>query len=169
MGTFRKIRPEEFDSSPFKIIGKDWMLIAAESQGRVNCMTASWGGLGVMWSKNIAFIVVRKSRFTKELIDASESFSLNFFDRSQHGAMLSYMGTVSGRDEDKIARQGMALEHQDNTPYFSQASTVILCRKLSCHPLDPSGFLDSTIDGQWYPDRDYHDLYMGEVVSILAR
>ena len=34
------------------MIGKDWLLITAEKEGIANTMTASWGGLGVIWGKN---------------------------------------------------------------------------------------------------------------------
>ncbi len=66
MDAFKPLKADSFDFSPFRIIGNEWMLITAEKEGKVNSMTASWGGLGVIWNKNVAFIVVRKSRYTKE-------------------------------------------------------------------------------------------------------
>ena len=41
MAKFKEIKPEEFNYSPFKLIGKDWMLITAEKDEKVNTMTAS--------------------------------------------------------------------------------------------------------------------------------
>ncbi|MGE4268293.1 MAG: flavin reductase [Deferribacterales bacterium] len=169
MQTFQQIKPEDFNQSPFRIIGKDWMLVTAEKDGRANSMTASWGGLGVMWGKNVAFIVVRKSRFTKEFVDGADTFSLTFFDRKQYGKMLGYMGTVSGRDEDKIAKSALTVAHRNGTPYFEEAEKVIICRKLFCLPLTPEHFIDSSIDNEWYKDKDYHDLYIAEVTDILIR
>ncbi len=54
MTEFIEIKPEDFKQSPFELIGKGWMLITAEKDSKVNTMTASWGGFGVMWGKNIA-------------------------------------------------------------------------------------------------------------------
>ena len=167
MKTFTPMNANEFDFSPFHIIGKDWMLIAAEKDGKVNSMTASWGGLGVMWNKNVVFIVVRKSRYTKEFIDGSDSFSLSFFDREKYGKMLNYMGTVSGRDEDKVTKCGLTTEHYQGIPFFCEASKVLLCKKLCCQPIVPESFIMEQIDEKWYPDKDYHDLYIGEIVEIL--
>lgn len=75
------------------------MLITA-GRDKCNTMTASWGGLGVMWSKNVAFVVVRPQRYTKEFLDAEPAFSLSFLG-DEHRKALSYLGSVSGRNEDK--------------------------------------------------------------------
>lgn len=160
---------EELDFAPFQKIGKDWMLITAEKDGKVNGMTASWGGLGVMWGKNVAFIVVRKSRYTKEFIDGSDVFSLAFFDPGKYRKMLSYMGTVSGRNEDKADKCGLTVDHYEGVPYYSEASEVLLCKKLCRQPLPPESFCDPEIDAKWYADQDYHDLYIAEVIEVLGR
>ena len=80
MSGFEERNPGELKKNVFSMIGRDWMLIAAEKDGRVNAMTASWGGLGVLWGSDVAYIFVRQSRLTKEFIDASDTFSLNFLD-----------------------------------------------------------------------------------------
>ncbi|MEG0388809.1 MAG: flavin reductase family protein, partial [Niameybacter sp.] len=54
MNSFISIQPEALEKNPFQLIGKDWMLVTAEADGKANTMTASWGGLGVMWGKNVA-------------------------------------------------------------------------------------------------------------------
>lgn len=169
MSAFKTVKAVDFDVSPFRLIGHDWMLITAEKDGKINSMTASWGGLGVIWNKNVAYIVIRKSRFTKEFVDGSDHFSLTFFDRKEHQKMLNYMGTVSGRDEDKIKVSELTVAHQDGIPYFEEAKTVMLCRKMCRQPIDPENFIDGSIDDQWYADKDYHDLYIGEIVEILQK
>ena len=78
MADFKKMKPEEFERSVFQMIGRDWMLVAAEKNGKVNTMTASWGGMGVMWGKNVVFVVIRPQRYTKEFVDASQTLSLSF-------------------------------------------------------------------------------------------
>ena len=128
----KEIQPEQFDKNAFQMIGKDWMLVTAEKDGKVNTMTASWGGAGVMWGKNVAFVVIRPQRYTKEFIDASDTFSLSILDNS-YRKTLNYLGTVSGRDEDKIQKSGLTVEHSGNTPYFKEANTVLLLKKLYIH------------------------------------
>ena len=43
---FFEITPDEFNYSAFKLIARDWLQITAKADGRVNTMTASWGGVG---------------------------------------------------------------------------------------------------------------------------
>lgn len=167
MKTFRSISPDDFNRSPFHLINNDWMLITAESGGRVNSMTASWGGLGIMWGKKVSSIVLRPQRFTKVLLDEAETYSLSFLDHQKYARLLGYMGSVSGHDEDKIKGSGVTVRHEQNTPFIEEATTVILCRKLSRHHLGPDGFIDPTIDSTWYPNKDYHYLYLGEILDIL--
>ncbi|MCL2001392.1 MAG: flavin reductase family protein [Planctomycetes bacterium] len=168
MSAFSEMAPEDFKISPFEMIGQEWMLIAAEKEGRTNAMTAAWGGFGFMWRRKVAFIVVRPQRFTKQFIDASGTFSLNFFGSGQR-ELLNYFGTVSGRDEDKIAKSGLSVAHRNGGPYFPEAETVIICKKLYAQAYRGECFVDPQPDLDCYPAKDYHTLYIGEVLSILAR
>lgn len=169
MSRFTVVDPREYTTSPFAEIGAGWMLICASDGTRTNAMTASWGGLGVLWGRNVATVYVRGSRYTKEFLDASDTFSLTFFDRPEYTEMLTYMGRTSGRTEDKIARAGLTVAVEDGVPYFDEARTAFLCRKLSRHPLSPDGFLLPEIDEKFYSDHDYHDMYIGEIEKILVR
>ena len=80
MQGYFEINPEELEGSVFTRIGSNWMLVTAENAGRVNTMTASLGGFGVIWGKKAAYIFIRPQRYTKEFLDASDTFSLSFFD-----------------------------------------------------------------------------------------
>lgn len=163
-----EISVEKLEKTPFELIGKDWMLVTAEMEGRVNAMTASWGGMGVMWGKNVAFVVIRPTRYTKEFVDAAETFSLAFLDENYRKA-LNYFGTVSGRDEDKIAKTGLTVMHEGETPYFEEAGLVLICRKLYAQQYDPACFIDLESDEKWYPEKDYHTLYIAEIVKALKK
>ena len=78
--SFREIKPEELKENPFDLIGKQWMLITAGDETKCNTMTASWGGVGIMWGKPTATAYIRDSRFTKEFVDGSEYYTLSFFE-----------------------------------------------------------------------------------------
>ena len=89
-------------SNAFDKIGKQWMLITAADGEKVNAMTASWGGLGVIWGKNVAYIFVRESRYTKEFIDKNDTLSLAFFSEDKK-EMLEAIRAVF-RDETYIQK-----------------------------------------------------------------
>ena len=152
-------------SNAFDKIGKQWMLITAKDGDKVNAMTASWGGLGVLWGKNVAYIFVRESRYTKEFIDKSDTLSLAFFAEDKK-LMLGYMGKVSGRDEDKISKMGLTVKMVNDIPVFEEAQETLLCRKLFAGPISPEYFIDPEIDGKWYADKDYHTMYVVEILDI---
>lgn len=166
MAQFKEIKATELAGNPFKLIGEDWMLIAAGSEEKFNMMTASWGGLGVMWGRNVAFIVVRPTRFTKEFIDAGSHFSLSFFG----GAFkkeLTFCGRNSGRNVDKLGGTGFTAAF-DKAPYFEEAKTVLICKKLFAQPYEEASILDASVFKE-YPLKDYHTLYIAEIEKVLVK
>ena len=95
---FHEIAPKTLTENVFSLIGDRWMLITAGTPDHCNTMTASWGGLGVLWRKPMATIYVRPQRYTFGFIEQSDEFTLSFFG-PQWKKALSYCGAVSGRDE----------------------------------------------------------------------
>lgn len=168
MDNYKEISAAELKENAFKLIGKDWMLVSAQKNDITNAMTASWGGLGVMWGKDVAFVVIRPQRYTKEFVDNSDNFSLSFFDDS-YKKTLSYFGTVSGRDEDKIAKSELTLSFDNSVPFFEEAKTILFCKKLYVQNFDEKCFLDKEIIERWYPQKDYHTLYIAEITKVLTK
>lgn len=168
MQKFKEIKPEELNQSAFKLIGKDWMLITAGDDKKVNTMTASWGGFGVMFNKNVAYIVLRPQRYTKEFVDNSDTFSLTFFDETFR-KQLSYIGTVSGRDEDKISKAELTVQYLNNTPYFEEGKIIVICKKLYAQNFKADCFIADELNEKFYPEKDYHTLYIAEIEKIIMK
>lgn len=131
-------------------------------------MTASWGGVGILWGKKVAFVFVRPQRYTKEFIDKSDKLSLSFFDDSWR-KMLNYMGTVSGRDEDKIAASGLHVEMVNSAPVFKESRMALICRKLYEQPMTEESFVDKELAAQHYAQKDFHTMYVVEIEKILVQ
>lgn len=166
MNKYKAISAEQFLKNPFQTIGKDWMLITAGNEEKVNTMTASWGGLGVMYGKNVAYVVIRPQRYTKEFVDREDTFSLSFLGK-EYRSTLNYLGTVSGHHEDKITNSGLTLVRYEDTPYFDEASHVLICKKLFRQALSPESLLDEKLINTWYSNGDHHILYIAEITKIL--
>ena len=165
MASFKEIKIKELDLNVFDIKNK-WMLITAtKADGTTNTMTASWGGFGIMWNKEVVWVVIRPQRYTKEFIDSAKSFSLTFFDQ-KYKKELAYLGKVSGRDEDKISNAGLTIAYDTNIPYFEEAEIAIFARKLYSQPMSENYFIDTDPIAEWYPEKDYHILYMAEISKI---
>lgn len=164
----QKITPYEITKNPFAMIGKQWAMITTCQDSKVNTMTASWGGVGIMWGKPAAFLFIRPQRFTRELMDGSEKFSVCFLPESQRQAM-AYCGKASGRNEDKLAACGLTAGRLEGVPVLDQSELVLICRKLYRQRLDPACLLDKEIDTTWYPEQDHHYMYISEIETAYTK
>lgn len=165
---FKEITPNQIEKNTFSLIGDEWMLITAQKDNKVNTMTASWGGFGVMWNKNVAYIVIRPQRYTKEFVDNSNYFSLTFFDNNFKKA-LGYLGSVSGKDEDKISKSGLTVDFIDNVPYFKEANLVLVCRKIFSTDYKEENFIDIDTMNNIYSSKDFHTLYIAEIEKVYSK
>ena len=73
----QKIDPKTLTMNPFTLIGDQWLLITAGTPEHCNTMTASWGGVGVMWAEPSATCYIRPQRYTKEFVDNNDYFTLS--------------------------------------------------------------------------------------------
>lgn len=164
----KQINIRELNKNAVKLISDDWALLTAadESKNSCNPMTVSWGGLGELWGKDTATVYVRESRYTKALMDKEDYFSLCFFDKEYKSA-LSFCGSHSGRDCDKVKETGLTPAYDEKAPYFKEAKIVLICKKRACLYMDEKSFLDDEIMPKWYADKDMHYIYFAEIEKVL--
>ena len=105
----KRIDPKEIGQNVFSLIGDQWMLITAGTAEQCNTMTASWGGLGVLWGAPMATCYIRPQRYTREFVDREEYFTLAFFDE-EHRKALALCGSKSGREVDKVRECGFTVK-----------------------------------------------------------
>ena len=166
----KKVEFTELQLNPFLKFNKQWALISAGTEdGRFNTMTASWGHLGSIWEqKPTAIVYIRPSRYTKQFVDNNDYFSLCFFGEEYRND-LTYLGTVSGRNEDKISKTKLTPVYNDKAGYFKEADLVLICRKIYKQELKEDNFLDIDIMEKHYPERDFHDMYIGEIIETYVK
>ena len=166
---FVKISPKEISENPIKLIGQDWMLISAGSPEKFNSMTASWGGIGFMWNKPVAFAVIRPTRYTFEFVESRKRFTLSFFSQNYKKA-LGIFGSKSGRDCDKVAESGLTpFFTESGAPAYEEAKLILDCSAIYSQTLDESAFLDSEALKKWYSSDPLHKLYVAEIDDVLIR
>lgn len=145
-----------------------WLLTAGENRpGGFNSMTVSWGGLGVMWHRPMAIVVVRPQRYTFEFMERSDTFSLCAFDE-QYRTTLELLGTHSGRNSTKMhecALTPVALR-AIACPGFDEAKLILECRKMYWDDLEPKHFLADFIPEHY--QGDFHRVYFGEVLAAAG-
>lgn len=165
---FKEINIYDIDKNAFQMIGKDWFLICASNGNSSNCMTASWGQMGVLWNKPIFTCVIRPQRYTFEFVEKTDTVSICFFDETYRSA-LTFCGRNSGRDVDKIAVTGLTPIYENDTVYYEQANLVLICKKIYVSDIKETQFLDQSICNSAYPDKDYHRSYTLEVLKVLKK
>ena len=162
------IQVEELRVDIHRLWDEEWFLLTAGdlAAGRFNTMTVSWGGMGILWNKPLALVVVRPTRYTMEFMDRYETFTLCAFPERCRPA-LNLLGSKSGRSGDKIREAGLTpmASNLVAAPGFAEAELILECRKMYWQDLDPSHFLLPEIEKN-YPLKDYHRVYFGEILGI---
>ncbi len=168
MNTWHELTPGEWNPV-FDRIGRDWMLISASDGERENTMTASWGGIGVVWNQPVAVCLIRPERFTFALADRAERLSLAFLPDGFRDA-LKFCGRESGRDyPDKFAAAGLTAAHEGEVPYPAEADTVLICRRLYADDLRPACFTDPSIPEHCYNGSGYHRVFVCRIEKVLKK
>lgn len=161
--------PTELSENVFSQIGKRWMLLTAydSAHGRVNAMTASWGGMGILWNRPVLFVFVRPQRYTYGLLNDAETCSACFLEDG-HREALQICGTKSGRDTDKIAESKLNPIALDGVWGFGEAAHVMKLRKLFVTDMTKEQFLDPELLKN-YPAEDYHRIYVYEIETVYEK
>lgn len=162
--------PSKLTDNLIRLIASDWMLVTAGTREKFNTMTASWGGMGYLWNRNVVFVFVRPERYTYEFIESNDGFTLSFFAEKYRDA-LNLCGARSGRDCNKVAEARLKpFFTSSGLPSFAEARIVIECRKLYASQLTGEAFLDSIPLKTHYGARGgLHKMYIAEIVRCLVR
>ena len=168
MNEWNELTPAEWNPV-FNRIGTDWMLISASDGKRENTMTASWGGIGVVWNQPVAVCLIRPERFTFPIADRADRLSLAFLP-AEYRSALKFCGRESGRSyPDKFRAAGLTAAHDDGVPYPAEAETVLICRKLYADDLRADRFLDPGILPACYRDGGLHRVFVCRIEKVLKK
>ena len=162
----REVAVTELSVDVVNLWMNQWLLLTAGTIDDCNMMTVAWGSIGCMWSRPFAQIVVRPQRHTRKYIEQSDSFTLCAFPEKYRND-LQTLGTLSGRDGNKLSKTGLTLKASRKVaaPSYNEAQLILECRKIYYQDMDPRGFVDQTIRDN-YAAKDYHRIYFGEILSV---
>ena len=166
----------EKDYKIFELFEKQWALVTAGSPEHFNGCTVGWGCMGTLWNKPVITVYLHPARYTRELLQENDSFTVSFFPESCKKA-LGIMGSRSGRDGDKVSAAGLTPLAIGDSVGYREASRTFLCRKLYQHrfsreDLAPdiqnyyqthAAVFPPDENGEWQP----HWVFVGEIVRAL--
>ncbi len=160
----------DFNQNIFEAIGQDYMIVTAgDKTVGFNCLTASWGGFGVLWGKPVAYIFIRKSRYTYQFIDKSKQITLSFLDNRYQSAK-KIIGTKSGRDIDKMAETGLHYTYDPdyNGAYIEECDFCFKTSKLYAVDM-PYESLPEDIKERYYAQGNEHTMFVCEIKQYLVK
>ena len=153
----------------FNKIGSDWALLSASKEGKCNGMTIAWGGTGILWRKSVFFCFVRPQRYTKEFCESSDIITLSFFDEDKREA-LKICGSKSGRDCDKLALAGLTpVIGKMGEVDYEESRITLIGKKLYAQDLTDDSFIDKELLEEIYPERDFHTMYVCEIIEARKK
>ena len=152
--------------NPFTKFEKDWALLTAGTRDSYNSMTIGWGSLGTVWNKDVLTVYVRPDRYTWQFLKENDTFTVSFYPESCRKA-LTVMGTLSGRDGNKVAAAGLTPAFLADGVTFAEATETFVCRKIYMAPMayeDVPPVAQKIYQNGIQP----HWIIMGEVVDHLT-
>ena len=171
----KKINPFDYAGHICESMKKG-ILLTVKAGEKVNSMTIGWGTLGIEWGRPVFVAYVRVGRFTRKMLDESGEFTINIPFGAVDSKILSYCGTKSGRDVDKVAQLQMDLVDSEvvNVPGIRQLPLTLECKVL-CQSVQNIPMLPDELRNRYYPkgvdgsdpgkNEDFHIAYYGEIVN----
>jgi len=146
------------------------IFLTVKDGGRVNTMTIGWGTFGRMWNRPVFMVMVRYSRFTYELIEKADAFTVSVPLNGKFKQALAVCGSKSGRDIDKFKECGLVAKpgQKVDTPVIDGCDIHVECRIVYKQPLAPEQLPKGIIDTS-YKDGDFHVLYYGEILGVYEK
>lgn len=173
-----KLEQKEF--KVFDLFSHQLALVTAGNMEHFNGCTIGWGSMGNIWSRGgsvgpVVTVYVYPSRYTCDFLKANGTFTVSFFSQEYRKA-LGYMGTRSGREEDKVSACGLTPVPMGDSVTYAQANLTFLCRKLYQHQFEKEELAEEI--RQYYqsnprvypPDGEgnwqTHYMFVGEVLDV---
>ena len=169
-GQWQEIKAGDIPGNAVELFAKDWMVLAAGNEEKMNAMTISWGGLGQLWEMPVVTVYVSGSRYTHGFMEKYDHFTVSLFPNDKRKALL-YIGSHSGRDGDKLKDAGLTPEFtNEGNPSFKEAVMTIECKKIYSHTFEKEKLPESV--RSMYGDESrmkLHTMYIGQIERVWAR
>ena len=130
----------------------------------INTMTVSWWNIGYMWAMPVLTVMVRKSRYTFELLEQAGDFTLSI-PAPDLPKKLAEAGRTTGRGTDKISNLGLNVRdaRRTATPVLAIPGVHYECRIALKTAMDDTRMAENV--AKKYSNDDYHTFYFGEILA----
>jgi flavin reductase (DIM6/NTAB) family NADH-FMN oxidoreductase RutF len=172
---FRQISPEEIVDiyNVFTLVGKDYYAITAGKEDHYNSMIGSGGGMGLLFKKPTTWCTFRADRYTLEMIQKEQTYTLSYFPEVYKERML-FLGSKSGRDGEKMKEVELtSVQTPSGDMSFKEARLIIECKLTQITTPDPNDFYAQEakdyIHQAYKTESDYRKYVFGEIACVWAK
>lgn len=165
---YKQITPDKIPGNIIKMLTEDWMLITAGNDQQFNMMTAGWGGLGSMFGKPVAFCFIAPTRYTCQLMEKNDTYTLTFYTEAYRDA-LKLCGSKSGKEVDKVKATGLTpITTPSGSKAFSEAWLIIECRKTVSQSITPEAICNEKLKEEW-AEKQLYKMFIGEIINVWVK
>ncbi len=137
---FKQISPEEICDNVFTLVGKVFPVITAGKEDHYNSMTASGGGLGLLFKKPTTWCILRADRYTLEMIQKEQTYTMSYFP-NEYKEQILFLGSKSGRDSEKMKEVELtSVQTPSGDMSFKEARLIIECKLTELTTPNPNDF-----------------------------
>lgn len=161
---------EETLGRAIDLIKEKGAFLTIKDDDKVNTMTIGWANIGYQWRMPIFSVMVRKSRYTYELIEKASEFTVSIPVDVNLKKELTFCGSKSGRDVDKIKECNLKLEKgkKIETPIIDNCEMHFECKILYKEAMVKEN-LSEDIKDKFYKDGDYHTFYYAKILDCYIK
>lgn len=162
---YKNIKYNELTKEMFEQLEKGAFL-TTKVEDKVNTMTIAWGGVSFVWYKPVFIAYVRYSRDTYKMLENGKEFTISVPLSTSMKKELSYCGTKSGKDVDKIKECGLMITkgRAVSTPIINACDLHFECKVIYKQAMEP-GLIPEEVKKRFYSNDNYHVIYYGEIVD----
>lgn len=152
----------------FRKFSTQWAIVTAGNMENWNCMTLSWGMMGNIWGHPGAAltIYVRPCRHTFKFMEENDYFTVCFLPEANRKD-AEILGTLSGRDGDKVAKTSLTPVAMEHGVGFAESELTFVCKKIFSQQFDFDRVPEKLKDTM-YTDHEPHHMYIGYIVDAFG-
>ncbi len=170
---FKEITPEEIFDDIFTLAGKVFPVITAGKSDHYNAMTASGGGMGVLFRKPATWCILQSARYTLELMLKEQTYTLSYFP-DEYKKQVLFLGSKSGRDSDKMKEVELtSIQTPSGHMSFEEAKLIIECKLTQITTPNLDDFCSQEAKGyvnEMYKDpREYRKYVFGDITHVWVK
>ena len=173
---YKQVSQEEIKGNLFALLGKlvgDAMIITAGKENHYNSMTGSVSGLGILFRKPICWCFLRADRYTLEMIQKEQTYTLSYFPDEQKEQVL-FLGSKSGRDSEKMNEVKLTPSQTPSGDFsFKEARLIIECKLTQITTAYPNDFFQQEdkdlINEACKEVNHYRKMVFGEIMCVWIK